>query len=224
MLLVQNTKMKKSSQNGLVVVNWTIPAFLSQNGFRTCPQAGACAKGCYARSGTYLFSNVRRAHESKLALTQQDDFASVMISEIDLWLKKRSVKQLKIRIHDSGDFYDLAYVNKWLEVMRHFKSDFRVSFYAYTKQVKLFKQLTQLGAIPANFTLIYSFGGKQDALIDVNTDRHSRVFESIELLTQAGYVNGTIDDMVAAMGESNKVGLVFHHAKKWSNTAWDRVA
>lgn len=221
-LLTQNTKMKKSSEKGLTVVNWTIPAFQSKTGLKTCPNAGLCAAGCYARSGTYLFSNVQRAHEEKLALTQTDTFVSEMIAEIEAWLKKKSVKHLKVRIHDAGDFYSLIYLGNWFIIMDHFKDNGRVSFYAYTKQVEMFKNVKS--SIPSNFRVIFSLGGKQDSLINKETDFHSRVFETVEALENAGYVDGTSDDLVAAIGESNKIGLVFHHAKNWSNTAWSKVS
>lgn len=218
-LLTQNSKMKKSSQDGLTVVNWTIPAFQSSTGLKTCPNAGACAAGCYARSGTYAFSNVKNAHEAKLQLTQDDSFIGAMIQEIDSWLKKRSVKTLMVRIHDAGDFYSIEYALRWFKVMSHFKDNQRVKFYAYTKQVQMFQSMT----IPENFRLIFSYGGKQDALIDVSAQFHSKVFESLDELIKAGYVDGTSDDMVAALGNNNKIGLVYHGTKKYSNTLWEKV-
>jgi hypothetical protein len=224
MLLVQNAKMKKSSVSGLTVVNWTLPAFLSNTGFKTCPNAGLCATGCYARTGTYRFSGSIAAHEKKLALSQSDEFIPEMIAEIDSWLRKKSVKSLKIRIHDAGDFYNVEYTSKWFNVMAHYLQDNRVSFYAYTKQIQLFQNFKRLRLIPNNFTTIFSYGGKQDSLINPITDRNSRVFDSLDALTSAGYIDGTLDDMVAAMGTSNRIGLVYHGAKSYVNTKWASVA
>jgi hypothetical protein len=170
-----------------------------------------------------MFGNVKRAHEEKLALTQTDTFVPEMIAEIERWLKKRNVGHLKVRIHDAGDFYSKEYASKWFKIMSHFeKYDNRVSFYAYTKQVKMFQ--SEMGAIPSNFVLIFSFGGKQDALINTNTERHARVFESIQDLKSAGYVDGTQDDMIAAIGVSTKIGLVYHGTKNFENTKWNKVA
>src|ERR1035437_8945483 len=101
-LLTQNSKMKKSSQNGITNVNWTIPAFMSQSGIKTCPNAGLCAVGCYARQGAYQFGNVKAAHEAKLALTQIDTFVGMMIADVQRWLNKRNTKRLVVRIHDAG--------------------------------------------------------------------------------------------------------------------------
>ena len=220
-LLTQNSKMKKSSQNGITVVNWTIPAFQDSKGFKTCPNAGACAAGCYARSGTYRFSGSIKAHEAKLKLSQSDTFVIEMIKEIYTWLEKKSVKTLKVRIHDAGDFYSVEYLDKWTKIMNHFSGSNRVSFYAYTKQVQLFK--SSLG-LPSNFRAVFSYGGKQDSMIDVNKDFHSRVFESIEALNAAGYTDGTQDDMIASDGLNKKIGLVYHGAKNYSNTSWNKAA
>ena len=223
-LLTQNGKMKKSSQNGITVVNWTIPAFRSKTGLFTCPMAGKCASGCYARMGAYIWDNVSKAHEAKLELTQTETFVSEMISTINKWLKKKTVKHLKVRIHDAGDFYNETYLNKWLDIMRHFENNDRVSFYAYTKMVSLFKSYQTKNLIPGNFRVIFSFGGKEDNLINIETDFHSRVFETMDQLETAGYQNGTQDDMVAAIGSNPKVGLCYHGTKSYNNTAWAKVS
>jgi hypothetical protein len=106
--------------------------------------------------------------------------------------------------------------------MSHFENDSRVSFYAYTKQVALFQ--SEKARLPSNFRAIFSFGGKQDKLIQIDTDFHARVFETVDALESAGYQNGTDDDMVAANGVSNKIGLVYHGTKNYTNTRWDKVA
>lgn len=215
MLLVQNTKMKNSSINGLKVYNFGIPAFRSKDGLATCPNAGVCASGCYAKSGAYLFSNVANAYETRFKVTLSTSFIKSMCSEIDALLKKKSVKQLVIRIHDSGDFYSAAYLTAWLNIMIKYPG---VTFYAYTKMIDLFKGRL----IPSNFKIIYSLGGRLDALINQDKDRHSKVFETVDDLNNAGYIDVSSNDMLA-LGESKKIGLVFHHAKKFSNTAWSKV-
>jgi len=64
-LLTQNSDLRKSG-----IFGWTLPAhwvtLTDGTKFNTCPNAGACAAFCYAKNGTYLFSNVRKAHIEKL--------------------------------------------------------------------------------------------------------------------------------------------------------------
>jgi hypothetical protein len=112
------------------------------------------------------------------------------------------------------------YLDAWLTVMR-LNPDVR--FYAYTKMVGLLKLYQSQNKIPPNFTVIFSYGGKQDALIDPSTDRHSRVFGSVRELRAAGYANATKDDAVAAQGSSHKIGLVYHGTKNLENTDWASV-
>jgi hypothetical protein len=93
-----------------------------------------------------------------------------------------------------------------------------VKFYAYTKQVEMIKNTD----LPSNFSCIFSFGGKQDKLINKKTDRHSMVFNSVDLLKSSGYVNASDDDL-QALTENNKVGLFYHGNKSYENTAWSKV-
>jgi hypothetical protein len=211
--LTQNSKIKK--MRGVKTYNWGIPAYRAANGFATCPMAGACAKGCYATQGAYTFSNVKPAFERRLALARDPDR---FVPTIDAELKRRGIQ--RVRVHDSGDFFSPKYLDAWLTVMR-LNPDVR--FYAYTKMVGLLKLYQSQNKIPPNFTVIFSYGGKQDVLIDPSTDRHSRVFGSVRELRAAGYANATKDDAVAAQGSSHKIGLVYHGTKNLENTDWASV-
>jgi hypothetical protein len=220
-LLKQNSKMVKSGKNDKVVFNFGIPAFISkQTGIKTCPNAGACAAGCYARSGTYNFSNVANAYENKLKATLSDDFVDVINAEIKLIQVKNKGKKVYIRIHDSGDFYSLEYWSKWQSII---EKNSAVEFYAYTKQVEMFKSQAIEHKSLNNFTLIFSMGGLQDHLIDRNTDRHSMVFETLEKLETEGYNNSSDDDLQAIEPNKTKVGLYYHGNKSFKNTLWSKV-
>lgn len=214
-LLTQNSKMKKSSTKDKAVYNWTIPAYKALDGTITCPNASKCIKGCYAQMGAYVWTNVKAAHNAKLQLTRQLNFVQLMIDEINSKLKKS--KNVYIRIHDAGDFYSQEYLNKWIDIINNFK-DKSVIFYAYTKQVAMFKQVN----LPKNFIIIYSYGGKQDNLIDKSKDRHSWVFESTSELESTNYVNASDDDMLA-LTDNIKVGLAYHGSKSYKNTTWSNV-
>jgi hypothetical protein len=121
-----------------------------------------------------------------------------MIDEI------KAKKAQVIRIHDSGDFYNREYVTKWLKIIDSLPN---VKFYAYTKSYDLFEGVK----IPSNFVLIFSEGSK----LPLNTEkRHARVFDSIESLNKAGYVNANENDTEAWNNPSNKIGLVYHGSKK----------
>jgi len=194
--LTRNSKMVKSS--GKVTYNFDIPAYKSQSGFITCPFAGVCKNGCYAQMGTFQFSTVKNAMERRLDLTKSDEFVPEMIRDI----QSNGVE--RVRIHASGDFYNREYVNKWLEIINACPD---TEFYAYTKAFKLLPEY-----LPSNLTIIKSYGGVHDKFIDTNKDRHSRVFQSLSELLDAGYADASGDDSVA-IGSNPKIGLVYHGYK-----------
>lgn len=197
--LSTNSKLKRDG-----IFSFGIPAYKSATGMLTCPAALTCIKGCYARNGTYNFPSVKSAQEKRLELTKDRE---LFIAVIDTELRKRKVKIL--RIHDSGDFYSKAYLDTWLTII---SLNPNIQFYAYTKMVPLFKGLK----LPANFTVIYSEGGKYDKQIDTANDRHSRVFSDISELKQANYADTTTND-INAIGKNKRIGLVYHgvESKKW---------
>lgn len=221
-ILTQNGKMKKSQNETWDVYNFGIPAFLSRNGIKTCPKAGQCATGCYARSGAYRFKNVVNAYEKRLELTQNENFVDLVLADLNLKViqAKSKNKTCLIRIHDSGDFYSIEYWNKWRSIMIQ-RPD--VSFYAYTKMIKMFNNYKGIALIPHNFRLIYSYGGLEDSHIDTTKDFHSKVFQNETDLLAAGYADASNDDLVAALGPNNKIGLVYHGLKKYDNTGWKKV-
>jgi len=201
--LSENSKMKKSG--GLRTFNFGIPAYKSRSGFKTCPLAGECAKGCYATMGAYNYPVVSNAYERRLELTKSDNFVEVIDAEI----KRKKLIQ-RVRIHDSGDFYNKKYFEKWIEIAY---LNPKIEFYAYTKMVSMVKRYK----LPVNFTIIFSFGGKQDSMIDVNRDRHSQVFSEQSELLRSNYIDASHDDNLA-LTENIKVGLIYHGYKKneWS--------
>lgn len=210
MFLSKNAKMKRSQNTTFKkIFNWTIPALITRDGFKTCPMAGNCATGCYAKMGAYIWPKVYEKHESNLKLTFSDEFINVM----DIEIKK--TKADLIRIHDAGDFYSLDYLKKWIAIIELNPS---VKFYAYTKMIELIKSVK----LPDNLVIIFSLGGKQDFLIDQSIDRHSKVFDSIESLRHAGYTDASHDDTLA-LGENNKIGLIYHGNKNFNKTTWSKV-
>jgi len=216
----QNAKMKKSSQNGIHLYNWGIPAFRSKDGTFTCPNARHCVAGCYAKSGAYLWSTVAQAYENRLSLTYDRHFVDVMVYHIDKLLKRHKTGLILIRVHDSGDFYSHVYQSTWYDIARHYITNDRIKFYAYTKMVSQSESLKPFE--PDNFRLIYSLGGSEDELINRINMRHSRVFNTETELEQAGYVNASHDDNLA-LGPNPKIGLVYHGTKNYTNTTWSKV-
>jgi hypothetical protein len=201
------------------IFTWSIPALAAKlstgKNFLTCPNAGACAQLCYARSGTYNFSNVKAAHTRNLEAT---------IDNLQGW-KESVLEELKanrykggksVRIHDSGDFYSAQYFEAWLDIAVNTPDVF---FYAYTKEVVMVKGYS----LPSNFVIIYSMGGKQDHLVDKENDRHADVFPSLEALLEAGYSDQEESDLLAATLPTNKIGIVVNNIKHLQKRQGDKT-
>ena len=198
-LLTQNAKMKKTSlENNTKIFNFSIPAYKTKAGKITCPFAKECIKYCYAQKGNYTrFPMIQQLMEKKYELSKTENFINLMNKEI----KKKKAKY--IRIHDSGDFYSVKYLNKWIQIAKDNKS---VIFYAYTKSIKFFINGLKL---PKNLKIIFSEGSKTDNLINVNKHRHARIFINITTLLNAGYIDASNNDLLA-ITDNKKVGLIYH--------------
>jgi len=199
-LLTQNSKIKKTSKHfGVKLMNFGIPAYKSASGKLTCPMADACVKFCYAKKGAYIWSNVQPAFEARYQLSKTDKFVDAVNDEI------RRKKPDYVRVHDSGDYYSKAYLNKWIAVAIHNPS---VRFYSYTNMIDMIKKTD----LPENYDIIFSDSGKQKNLIDETNDRHTKIFASSRDLNNAGYVDSSDYDLNATKwySKSKKVGLIFH--------------
>lgn len=206
-LLTQNSELKPDG-----IFNWTLPAFGVRltNGttMNVCPNAGACASFCYARSGTYNFSNVKRRHIQNLEYILEDPtgWFDQMLAEV----QKPKMKGKHIRIHDAGDFFSEEYLMLWLEIAELTPD---VTFYCYTKEVSLFKRVR---TFPANFKYLFSMGGKEDHLIDLENDRHAEVFKDDAAILDAGYGNQDASDLLAITLPTNKIGIPANNIKHFN--------
>lgn len=216
-LLTQNSELKDDH-----IWNWTLPAYRfrrhNQEMFNACPNAGACKDFCYARNGTYLFPEVKRKHKANFELTQNPRSFIYRMCQ-DIYSKEKIVA---VRIHDAGDFYSEEYLDTWIAIAKIFP---KLTFYAYTKQVEMFKNKAH--QIPDNFLYIFSCGGLQDHLIDKNVDRHAEVFPDEQALAAAGYFDQSESDLLAVTADTNKIGIpannIRHYLKKMADKTFSEL-
>jgi hypothetical protein len=153
LLTLGNSKLQKARKlRGVMVATFSLPAMV------TCPFAGECKKFCYAKKGNFCFANVKAKHEANRQASLRDDFVEVINQEIAV-LKKKAQKaglQLCVRPHDTGDFYNIEYTEKWSKVI---KDNPDVEFYAYTKSWELVEKVIKA----PNWTMIPSEGGLLDS-------------------------------------------------------------
>jgi hypothetical protein len=198
-LVAGNDKLSKGKHR---IIGFGIPADrdvvdpVDGSTFNTCSAALACKAVCYAKQGSYAWKNTIAARERALSHSFSDSFVTDMVAKLGRMRSKDTV-----RIHDSGDFYSQAYLEKWYSIARALP---RFKFYAYTKRLDLDLWTNK----PSNFALVQSLGGRFDDMVDL-TRPHSRIFSSIEAREAAGYVDGNASDDPAIEGEV-KIGLVYH--------------
>lgn len=188
-----NTKLNKDS-----IVSFGIPAYQSNTHLVTCPFAGECKNYCYAKRGHYVYNNVKSVQERRLLLTQEKEFVSSIITEVE-------INEIKVvRIHDSGDFYSKAYLQSWINIANECSNTI---FYAYTKSHSYVDSLVSL--FPSNFVIIKSEGSSKDS-INYQVDRHARLFNSVVELILADYHLASISDKVAYESINHRIGLLYN--------------
>ena len=175
---------------------------------KTCPSAGNCKNWCYASTGTYLFPSSVNLRLQNFDWLRHTKNIEIMANEIHHTMIRKNKRIRVVRIHDSGDFFSTSYLYAWIKVARWNPDKL---FYAYTKEVKRIKELiAEFGddLIPSNLTLIFSFGGRHDHMIDTENDYNAKVFATRQELESSGYVDTGKDDLTFL--KTKKIGLVVH--------------
>ena len=203
-----NEKLNKDNGGTYNIIGFGIPAdydfLLNGEMANTCPGALACRGVCYAKQGRYAMSNVVNARKHNLDLSQNQYFVDWVVSDL-----QRMRKVNTVRIHDSGDFYNQEYYDKWCAIATMLP---HITFYAYTKTVNMDLWTHK----PDNLKITQSLGGKYDDMVNLDMP-HSRIFATDEDRVRAGYVDGNVNDVPAIEGLV-QIGLVYHGQKKLTDS------
>jgi len=109
---------------GRGVAGFSLPAIT------TCPGRTKLCEGiCYATSGFFRMPAVANSH----ALNHQASLSTSFVDDVNGQIK-RSRSITAVRIHPSGDFYSVDYVNKWIAIA---KANPQLPFWAYTRSWRL---------------------------------------------------------------------------------------
>ncbi len=196
------------NRGGTKIYTWTLPAWVVSlpDGRRinTCPEAGVCARLCYATAPTSSYRrlpNVLAAHQQNLVMVLDTprEWEQWMVEE----LRHRRFHGAVVRVHDAGDFFSDSYAEAWLRIMR---SAPHARFYAYTKAVDRFRRIVA-PAKPENFEYTLSLGGREDHLIDLTRERHADVFPTTTALEEAGYLDQAASDLLSVAPDVVRVGM-----------------
>ena len=172
--------------------------------------------GCYAKKGRMACPTAQNAYYENYDMVKDGSLWKQLDAEITVLECKaeREHKQLRIRVHDSGDFFSVEYTNHWMDVMRNHPD---VVFYAYTKMVNMFKYGSSI-KMADNFHYVLSYGGLEDENIQ-DYDRKAIVI-SEDMDVPLGYVDGSHDDYYASEPSYEKIALYYHGPKSGRFTAY----
>lgn len=107
---------------------------------------------CYAAKAEALYQNCRNMRWNNYDLLRAcKNDSSKMVALVEKSLPKITKV---VRIHSSGDFYNPAYFTAWNTIAINHPE---IVFFGYTKGMVYVK-----ADKPDNFSLIYSFGGRDD--------------------------------------------------------------
>lgn len=136
-----NKKLISSDETRFLI--WSIPAV------KTCPfRTKQCEKNCYARKAEKAYPGCIESRERNLAFTESEDFVPFMVDALHYIasLKNyRTAKHITVRIHESGDFYSLAYLKKWVAIAEACRDIPNIDFAAYTKSLPYLAMLVKEG-------------------------------------------------------------------------------
>lgn len=166
---------------GRKIRTWSLPAML------TCPgRTETCSARCYAMKGR--MAGRQSAYQANWDFARTRAFTAWLIGEIVRG------KIATVRIHVSGDFFNVAYTRAWLRAMRECCD---TQFYLYTRswrEPKYAEVFTQMAALP-NVSVWYS------------VDRDSGTPEVIPRNVRVAYL--AVDDEDAKSIDPRRVDLIF---------------
>ena len=131
---------------------------------------------CFAASEELRYPNVYKSRRYNFDLINgyvlKNDLKG-LTDLINRSIQSNRKNVLKVRIHESGDFYHPLYLQAWLNVAKLNKD---IKFYCYSKSLEYFLKVL----LPNNFYLTASYGGRYDYLIDQGYfTRYSKVVFSV---------------------------------------------
>jgi hypothetical protein len=95
---------------------------------KTCPgKTKYCGKVCYAMKAERMYKGARESRVRNYKASKLVGFQNNMTEEL---IKFATNGGKQIRIHESGDFYNQGYLNKWMLIATSFP---KITFLAYTK-------------------------------------------------------------------------------------------
>jgi hypothetical protein len=136
-----------------------------------------------------------------------------MINTINYYTSLPSTrnKDVYFRIHESGDFYNQEYYDKWIQIINSFPN---IHFLAYTKSIKYVHESKY--EIPSNLTIRFSvWNDTSEDQIKLANDMHLPIFTALK--------KEELDNKVATEKYA-KCSCKCENCKKCFNHSYNKIA
>ena len=113
---------------------------------KDCPfRSDGCEEVCYATKGNHQFPSVMQSRIRSHTESLREDFAPAVEYTLRYHMETKHFKGtvMIVRIHESGDFYSVQYLRKWVQIWKAFFADENIIFVLYTKSFPFFLMLTE---------------------------------------------------------------------------------
>ena len=110
-----------------------------------CPfRSAGCERICYATKGNHTKPSVKGSRIHSAEESRRQDFSDAVVYTVRVEKKSKRYKDavMLIRIHESGDFYSVQYLRKWVKAWAELEHEDGVQFVFYTKSFPFFLMLT----------------------------------------------------------------------------------
>ena len=199
--------------------------FQNADGSRRIEDGQDSSFRCYAASAEIRLPKVyelrRHNYDTLLSLRETSKMVNMILDS----MHKANMKGItKVRVHESGDYFNFSYFRAWMEVATAFPN---VTFYSYTKSLPHVINGKAKGIIPPNFIFTASKGGHFDHLIEPNGFKSVTV-TTTEAETEAAKAKGgkfDHDDSLP-LGDADFFLQVHGQQPKGTDAAkyWDKLS
>ena len=112
----------------------------------SCPNSIECQDTCYAVNTYKRYPTAKKSWDDNFKLCVSNDGLSRFKGLVNKQIKKDGIQV--IRIHSSGDFYNIDYLNAWVDICN---TNTNTIFFTYTKAFE------GMEGLPNNLNIISSF-------------------------------------------------------------------
>ena len=200
---------------------------LSQLSGHTCPYALTCmakvhkvtrkivdgkytTHRCFSASNELAFPSVFNQRQHNTQLLQECNSTQDMCDLFDFSIRKSLDP---FRVHVGGEFFNQMYFDAWLEYAA--KNPYRI-FYAYTKSIPYW--INRIDALPDNFSLTASYGGRADWMIEKYNLKYALVVDHPDDARKLG-LEIDHDDSHAVANNNVSFALLLHGVQKAGSEA-----